>query len=255
VKEGTGKERLNEATQNELRKKNLCFSCKEPWVLGHICMGKGKVHYIEVHSDSDEEEEVASEQGIEQGDSIEEKPQEEAKEVAIATLLGKLRFHTFRVRGVLLGQGITTLIDGGATHNFIDVAWVARRWMATEDFEGFSVAMVDGYNVSCTKKISKLTVTLGNYTLTDDFYVVGLEDSNIVLGVQWLQTVGDITSNYKVMTMKFFTPGGKQVMLRGMSNNTSMVVSNERMEAIFRRGDIAYAVECFIIEHVDAQGR
>jgi hypothetical protein len=64
-------------------------------------MGKGKVHYIEVHSDSDEEEEVAPEQGNEKGDSTEEKPQEEAKEVAIATLSGTPRFHTFRVRGVL----------------------------------------------------------------------------------------------------------------------------------------------------------
>jgi hypothetical protein len=103
-------------------------------------MGKGKVHYIEVHSDSDEEE-VAPEKGNEQGDSIEEKPREEAKEVAIA---GTPRLHTFRVKAVLRGQGITALIDGGATHNFIDAAWVARRRMATEDFEGFSVANCNG---------------------------------------------------------------------------------------------------------------
>jgi hypothetical protein len=46
--------------------------------------------------------------------------------------------------------------------------------------------------------------------------------------------LGDITSNYKVMTMKFFTLGGKQVVLKGMLNNTLMVVSNKKMEAIFR---------------------
>jgi hypothetical protein len=57
------------------------------------------------------------------------------------------------------------------------------------------------------------------------------------------------------MTMKFFTLGGKHVVLRGMSNNTPMVVSNKRMEAIFRRGDITYATECFITAQVDAQGR
>jgi len=101
------------------------------------------------------------------------------------------------------------LIDGGETHNLIDVSWVARRQMTIEDVEGFSVAVANGYNVSCTKDISKLFVTLGNYTLSDDFYVVNLVDSNIILGVQWLQTLGDITSNYKVMKMKFFTPGGK----------------------------------------------
>jgi hypothetical protein len=51
-KEGTGKERLDEATRNELRRKNLCFHCKDPWVPGHRCQGKGQAHYIEVHSDS-----------------------------------------------------------------------------------------------------------------------------------------------------------------------------------------------------------
>jgi len=55
--------------------------------------------------------------------------------------------------------------------------------MTIEDFEGSSVAVADGYNVSCTKKIPKLVVTLGKYTLTDDFYVVDLAESNIVLVV------------------------------------------------------------------------
>ena len=30
-KERTEKEKLDEATSNELRRKKLCFSCKEPW--------------------------------------------------------------------------------------------------------------------------------------------------------------------------------------------------------------------------------
>jgi hypothetical protein len=36
-KEGTGKEKLDEATKNELRRKNLCFHYKDPWVPGHRC--------------------------------------------------------------------------------------------------------------------------------------------------------------------------------------------------------------------------
>jgi hypothetical protein len=57
-KEGTGKEKMDEATHNELRRKKLCFTCKDPWEPGHMCMGKGKAHYIEVLSDSEEEEEA-----------------------------------------------------------------------------------------------------------------------------------------------------------------------------------------------------
>jgi hypothetical protein len=135
------------------------------------------------------------------------------------------------------------LIDGGATHNIIDVAWVAKRRVATKDFEGFKVAVVDRFNVSCTNKISRLALTIGNYTLTKDFYVVDVADSDAVWGVQWLQTLGDINTNYKQMTMKFFTPGGKQFVLRGMVNNAPTIVSNKRMEAIFRHGDVVYATQ------------
>ena len=59
----TDKPKLDEETRRELRKKKLCFSCQEPWALGHRCVRKdrmGKAHYIEVYSDndSDEDEEV-----------------------------------------------------------------------------------------------------------------------------------------------------------------------------------------------------
>jgi hypothetical protein len=38
-------------------RKNLCFSCGDPWVPGHRCIGKGQIHYIEVESGSEEEDE------------------------------------------------------------------------------------------------------------------------------------------------------------------------------------------------------
>jgi hypothetical protein len=43
-------------------RKNLCFSCRDPWVLGHRCMGKGEIHYIEVAADSVDSEEEEEEQ-------------------------------------------------------------------------------------------------------------------------------------------------------------------------------------------------
>ena len=32
-------------------RKNIFFNCRDPWVLGHRCMGKGEIHYIEVATD------------------------------------------------------------------------------------------------------------------------------------------------------------------------------------------------------------
>ena len=87
------------------------------------------------------------------------------------------------MRGVLQGQRCTVLIDGGATHNFIDCTLVERRGLPTEEFEGFTVVVAGGGRMECTKSIPKLNITLGNYSLTDDFFVVDVPDTNVVLGV------------------------------------------------------------------------
>jgi len=47
---------LDDEDRKELKRKKLFFSCKEPWESSHRCFGKGKVHYIEVLSNSDGEE-------------------------------------------------------------------------------------------------------------------------------------------------------------------------------------------------------
>jgi hypothetical protein len=47
---------MDETTRRELRRKQLCFTCKEPWDPTDKCMGKGKAHYIEVIYDEELEE-------------------------------------------------------------------------------------------------------------------------------------------------------------------------------------------------------
>ena len=82
------------------------------------------------------------------------------------------------------------MVDGGATHNFIDSTLVARRGIPIVDFEWFNVVVASGHCMPCTPKIPQLDVALGNYIVTNDFYVVELPDTNIILGVQWLVSLG-----------------------------------------------------------------
>ena len=49
---------LDYETQNELRRKKLCFSYEDPRELGHKCIEKVKVHYIKALWDNNEEEEI-----------------------------------------------------------------------------------------------------------------------------------------------------------------------------------------------------
>jgi hypothetical protein len=75
------------------------------------------------------------------------------------------------------------MIDGGATHNFIDASLVSIQALRTEEFEGFDVAVEDGHTMECLDRVSDLEIKLGNYTVRDTFYVVDLSDTDVVLGV------------------------------------------------------------------------
>ena len=89
-------------------------------------------------------------------------------------------------------------MDGGSTHNFIDASLVERRKLQDETFDCFIVIILGNNSMDCTKWMPKLLVTLGNHTITDNFYVVNEDDTNVVLGVQWLYYLGEHIVNYQV---------------------------------------------------------
>jgi hypothetical protein len=173
----------------------------------------------------------------------------------IATLSGIPRYNTLRLKGLVQGQRMTALVDGGATHNFIDASLLARRGLRTEEFEGFHVAVADEYTMTCLDMIPDLEVKLGNYTMTDTFYVVDLSDTDAVLGVQWLYSLGEIGFNYQTLTMSFKDASGSRVVLRGMFTEAPRAISTKRMERIFHHGDVAYATDCWITTRKDSKGR
>jgi hypothetical protein len=100
--------------------------------------------------------------------------------------------------------------------------------------------------MECLDRLPELEVKLGNYTVRDTFYVVDLSDTDVVLGVQWMITLGKITTNYQTLEMGFRDHEGKNVFLRGMSTGAPMTVSAKRISRIFRHGEVSYATECLI---------
>jgi hypothetical protein len=78
------------------------------------------------------------------------------------------KFNTFRMRGVLQGQRVSVLIDGGAYHNFIDAALLKRRHIPTVEFEGFKVEVVGGSTMPCDRYIPGMKLTLGRHELVQD---------------------------------------------------------------------------------------
>jgi hypothetical protein len=243
-------------------------------------MGKGEIHYIEVATDNvdseEEEQDNGSTSSEEDSTPTEKKPprrlltpvgahplvvpqppeqanrRKPTKGGVIATLSSVPRYDTLCIRGIIQGKWAIALIYGGATHNFIDTSLVSRRALQTEEFEGFDVVVAYGHTMEHLDRVPNLEMKLGNYTVRDTFYVVDLSNTDVVLGVQWMITLGKITTNYQTLEMGFIDQDGKKVVLRVMSIGALRTVSTKRMESIFRHGEVAYAAECLFTTQKDS---
>lgn len=107
-----------------------------------------------------------------------------------------------------------------------------KRGLKVEYFEGFNVIVADGFTMPCTRVVKQLRMTLGDYELCDELYVVGIGETYLVLGVQWLHSIRGYYMNHQTMEFKFYS-NGKEVLLRGLSNGAPKVVIAKRMERTF----------------------
>jgi predicted aspartyl protease len=95
--------------------------------------------------------------------SDEERPHGEAKGMTITSLPSIPNFHTFKIRGGVQGQRVVILIDGGATHNFIDSGLVRRLGLPTIDIGYFRVLVTGRHSMACTQMVQHLELSMGNH--------------------------------------------------------------------------------------------
>jgi hypothetical protein len=85
------------------------------------------------------------------------------QKATLASISGVPKFNTFRMRGVLQGQRVSVLIDGGTSHNFIDATLLKRSHIPTVEFEGVKVVVAGGSTMPCKKYIPGMKLTLGRH--------------------------------------------------------------------------------------------
>lgn len=78
--------------------------------------------------------------------------------------------------------------------------------------------------------VSQLSIQIGEYTLTDNFYVLSLGNIDAVLGLQWLQSLGRYIQDSRRMELELMVDD-KKIVLKAMPDGGPQVVSAKRMEA------------------------
>ncbi|GJX36874.1 reverse transcriptase [Tanacetum coccineum] len=206
--------RLTQRELEDKRTKGQCFYCDQKYVPSHKC--SGQLHSIEVicegdfdnHIDGDDETyEDCVEDMVEMTDS----PQ-----ITLNALSGLNSYQTMRIIGKIGKQVVHILIDCGSTHNFLDIYTAKKLGCRLTKTTPMQVSVANGQKMISTSICHDLQWSLQNEVFTSDVILLPLGGCEMVLGIQWLATLGDMQCNFKKLIMKF-NHKRRQIVLRGMS--------------------------------------
>ena len=216
----------------------LCFYCDKPFERGHKCSFKeAQLFAVEFKEDSEGEDDEGI--GVGEG-SLGQKikgDKEDVKEateacISVHALTGEKNYHTMRIVGMVKRKPVHILIDSGSTHNFLDLEYAKTLGCELEQIPPQAVSVADGNHIACQHQCKGFTWSVQDKLFKADVMLIQLGSCDMVLGIQWLRTLGEISWDFQNMIMKF-TLDREQVVLKGVVAKKMKVIEGTPSEKLF----------------------
>ena len=122
---------------------------------------------------------------------------EETPKISIAAITGIHQPQTLNIKGHIKNNNVVVLFNTGSTHNFIDVSVAKRLNLFIYPVPNMKVMVAEGKNIKKVGKCHKVKLQIQDYNLELEFYAVPLGGVDVVLGIQWLQTLGTYSAKHQ----------------------------------------------------------
>ncbi|KAL0560774.1 hypothetical protein IC582_001187 [Cucumis melo] len=245
-KEGTSK-RLPDAEFQLRREKGLCFKCNEKYSADHKCkMREQRELRMFVVKDNNEELEIVEETETDTAElrTVEVRPQATAcVELSINSVVGLNDPGTMKVRGTLQGKEVVILIDCGATHNFVSEKLVTTLQLPIKETAHYGVILGSGTAIQGKGICESIEVQMKDWTVKEDFLPLELGGVDVILGMQWLYSLGVTVCDWKNLTLTFYDDK-KKICIKGDPSLTKARVSLKNLVKTWEEHDHGYLIEC-----------
>uniref|UniRef100_A0A1J3DC48 Uncharacterized protein n=1 Tax=Noccaea caerulescens TaxID=107243 RepID=A0A1J3DC48_NOCCA len=195
--------KLSPAEIAEKRRLGLCYKCPEKWSRGHQCHNM----MLQVFTVINEEEVEISDEDWMDGfeEMIETSP--ELMELSLFSFLGMDSPSVTKLWGEIGGTKVIVMIDSGATHNFIDPFVLGKTHLTPARNRSLEILLgtditINGYGVC-----KDVSVVLQSHEFVMNFVVLELGNAEIILGVDWLRTLGRCGYDWDKHEMSFLYKG------------------------------------------------
>jgi hypothetical protein len=221
--------RLTPQQLEEIKEKGLCFNCDIKYSKGHKC-GEKKLFYIDCEEEEEQEQEPSQDENVEEISSKELNPT-----ISCNAFIGISTPQTLKIEGYIKKKKVIVLIDSSSTHNFIHYKLTKDLNCFVYPVPEFQVMIADGGTINFSGKCDKINLTMGEYVMNSPIIAISMGGVDVVLGIQWLQSLGTVDFNFQELFMKFSLEG-KEIELRGITGKPGKVISSNGMTKLLKRG-------------------
>ncbi|XP_013594359.1 PREDICTED: uncharacterized protein LOC106302390 [Brassica oleracea var. oleracea] len=223
----TPQKRLSFEEMQERKRKGLCMFCEEPFTPGHQLKHRhAEILFLEADTEFDEE--IALEEQIRETTLADE--DDKVPTISVHALNGCPTFNCMRLMGQYGKRKLHILIDRGSTHNFLDIQRAKGLGCSLTPTKPMSIVAASG-DLITKYKCNPFTWKMQGYGFSTEIRTLPLGCSELVLGVQWLSTLGPILWDFLNLRMEFTFQGRKHV-LRGISPNSAKIITGSSLNKL-----------------------
>ncbi|XP_060192625.1 uncharacterized protein LOC132622108 [Lycium barbarum] len=112
--------------------------------------------------------------------------------LSLYSIAGFTTKKSLKVWGIILGKKIIVLIDSGASTNFISRTVAEELDLKQTETKPFVVEVENGQQVKSRGSCKGVELWIDTVRITQDYFLFNLGSADVVLGLEWLETLRDI---------------------------------------------------------------
>jgi hypothetical protein len=155
--------------------------------------------------------------------------------ISLNALIGFSAPQTLKLISYIKNQKVIILVDSGNTHNFIHRRIAQERHFYIHVVNNFQIMIANGGSIKCEGRCENVCLQIGDYLLKSHMFSIDMGGCDIVMGADWLRTLGPILMDFKSLTMKF-DQEGHQYKSQGITVGSPNIISSHRMEKLLKKG-------------------
>jgi hypothetical protein len=221
---------------DERQLKGLCYNCDDKYFPSHKCKEQKLFMAIseDIQEDDDDTSPVPESPETSEINPPSDPPAEEPI-ISLNSLTGFSTPQTLKLISYIKHRKVIILVDSGSTHNFIHRRIAQETHCYIHAVNNFQIMIANGGSMKCGGRCENVHLQIGDYNLKSHMFAIDMGGCDIVLGAEWLRTLGPILMDFQNLTMQF-DQGGHKHKFQGITAGSPEIISSHRMEKLLKKG-------------------